>query len=222
MTESFGPYCGDPMDRDMPAAKWGSCGRPFPGVEVRVVDPDTGAPCPAGKAGEIRLRGPNTMRGIRGRAWADVFDADGFYPSGDLGALDEDGYLWFRGRLDDMFKVAGATVYPAEVEAALRAVDGVRQAFVTNVPDSERGQVVGAAVVADSVDPRALADAASARLSAFKVPRRWLVLPTLDDVPMLPTGKVDTATLRALLGERATPAAGANAQAATTATRGGA
>ena len=74
------------------------------------------------------------MRGICGRTRDETFDADGFYPTGDLGALDADGYLWFHGRLDDMFKVKGATVYPTEVEAALRAVDGVRQAHVTDVP----------------------------------------------------------------------------------------
>jgi acyl-CoA synthetase (AMP-forming)/AMP-acid ligase II len=202
MTETFGPYCGDPLDRDLPRGKWGSCGRPFPGVEVRVVDPETGATRPAGETGEIRLRGPNIMRGIRGRTRAETFDADGFYPSGDLGALDEDGYLWFHGRLDDMFKVAGATVYPAEVEAALRGIDGVRQAFVAKIEDGARGYVVGAAVVATDTSPERLAAAAAARLSAFKVPKRWLVVPALDDVPMLATGKVDTPALTRLLAER--------------------
>ena len=63
--------------------------------------------------GEIRVRGPNVMRGICGRTREETFDADGFYPTGDLGALDAAGYLWYHGRLDDMFKVSGATVYPA-------------------------------------------------------------------------------------------------------------
>ena len=71
--------------------------------------------------GEIRVRGRNVMRGICGRTRDATFDADGWYPTGDLGALDVDGYLWYHGRLDDMFKVKGATVYPAEVEAAFRA-----------------------------------------------------------------------------------------------------
>jgi acyl-CoA synthetase (AMP-forming)/AMP-acid ligase II len=206
MTESFGPYCGDPLDRDLPASKWGSCGRPFPGVEVRVVDPETGAGCAPGEPGEIRLRGPNLMRGICGRTRAETFDADGFYPTGDLGALDSDGYLWFRGRLDDMFKVAGATVYPAEVEAALRGIDGVRQAFVTKVSagPAAAADVVGAVVVSTSAGTRELAAASAARLSSFKVPKRWLVLPALDDVPMLATGKVDTPALARLLAERGT------------------
>jgi acyl-CoA synthetase (AMP-forming)/AMP-acid ligase II len=119
MTESGGPYCGAPLDRDLPEGKHGSCGRPFAGVEVRIVDPDSRAPLPAGAEGEIQLRGPSLMRGICGRTRAELFDAAGWYSTGDAGRLDEDGYLWFAGRLDDMLKVKGATVYPAEVESAL-------------------------------------------------------------------------------------------------------
>ena len=133
MTESFGPYCGDRADVDMPTDKWGSCGRPFEGVEVRIVDPETGEHLPPGEQGEIWLRGPNILRGMCGRDRSTVFTRDGHYRTGDLGRLDADGYLWYAGRLDDMFKVKGATVYPSEVEAALRAVDGVRQAYVTDV-----------------------------------------------------------------------------------------
>src|SRR5262249_52380220 len=121
MTESGGPYCGARLDTDLPPAKHGSCGRPFAGTEVRVVD------------GEIQLRGPNMMRGICGRARSEVFDAEGWYATGDLGRLDADGYLWYEGRRDDMFKVKGATVYPTEVEGGLRAIAGVSQAFVTDV-----------------------------------------------------------------------------------------
>lgn len=73
---------------------------------------------------------------------------DGFYSTGDLGHLDEQGFLFYHGRSDDMFKVSGATVYPSEVERALRTIDGVAQAFVTNVPGAA-GERVGAAVVCD-------------------------------------------------------------------------
>jgi acyl-CoA synthetase (AMP-forming)/AMP-acid ligase II len=128
MTESFGPYCGDRLDTDMPAGKHGSCGRPFAGTEVRIAGPETGAELPRGEQGEVWLRGPNLLRGICGRLRSSVFTPDGFYRTGDVGRLDEDGYLWYGGRLDDMFKVRGATVHPSEVEAALRSVDAVRQA----------------------------------------------------------------------------------------------
>ncbi len=123
MTEAFGPYCGYPADTDMPRSAWGSCGKPFAGTEVRIVDPDTGTPLPAGEIGMIQIRGPNTLRGICRRSREELFTADGFYPTGDLGHLDDDGFMFYHGRSDDMFKVSGATVYPSEVEQALRSID---------------------------------------------------------------------------------------------------
>ncbi len=146
MTEAFGPYCGYPADTDMPATAWGSCGKPFGGMEVRIVDTDSGEPVAAGTAGMIQIRGPHTLRGICGRSREELFTVDGFYPTGDLGHLDEDGFLFYHGRSDDMFKVSGATVYPSEVERALRTIDGIDNAFVTNVPGAA-GERVGAAVV---------------------------------------------------------------------------
>ena len=205
MTESFGPYCGDRLDADLPAGKWGSCGRPFAGVEVRVVDPETDAPVAPGQQGEIRLRGPNLLRGICGRPRSAVFTADGFYRTGDIGRVDEDGYLWYGGRLDDMVKVRGATVYPSEVEAALRAVDGVRQAHVTDVAGAGGHPEIAAVVVTDAPLP-AVRAAARERLSAFKVPTRWLLAPDPTVVPMLATGKVDKPGLQKLLAEHGTTA----------------
>ena len=99
MTETFGPYCGERLDRDLPRGKDGSCGRPFPGVELRVVHPDTGAVVGIGTVGEIQVRSRNLMRGICGRVRAEIFTVDGFLPTGDLGVVDDDGYLFFRGRL---------------------------------------------------------------------------------------------------------------------------
>jgi acyl-CoA synthetase (AMP-forming)/AMP-acid ligase II len=201
MTESFGPYCGYPADTDMPASAWGSCGKPFAGMEVRIVDVDSGEPVAAGAAGMIQLRGPHTLRGICGRGREELFTADGFYPTGDLGHLDEDGFLFYHGRSDDMFKVSGATVYPSEVERALRTIDGIDQAFVTNVP-GEAGERVGAVVVCDDTHTAdQLRSAARGLLSAFKVPTVWLRLDSDDDVPRGGTGKVDIRRLRELLAE---------------------
>jgi acyl-CoA synthetase (AMP-forming)/AMP-acid ligase II len=199
MTETFGPYCGGRLDADLPPDKHGSCGQPFAGVEVRIVDPASRAALPAGDLGEMCIRGRNAMRGICGRTRDSTFDSDGFYATGDLGAFDADGYLWYHGRRDDMFKVKGATVYPSEVEAALRAIDGVRQAHVTNVPgDGDGGDTVGALVVSVlSLDD--LAAAAHARLSAFKNPTRWVVTDSAADVPMTPTAKIDKTALQDLL-----------------------
>jgi acyl-CoA synthetase (AMP-forming)/AMP-acid ligase II len=143
------------------------------------------------------------MRAICGRTRDTTFDADGFYPTGDLGALDADGYLWLHGRADDMFKVKGATVYPSEVEAALRAIDGVRLAHVTNVRTQDGADTVGALVVSSAPLDELVADA-RARLSAFKVPTRWLVTESADDVPMTATAKVDKAALQELLSRKGT------------------
>lgn len=202
MTEAFGPYCGYPADTDMPASAWGSCGKPFPGIEVRIVDTDSGAPVAAGATGMIQIRGPHTLRGICGRAREDLFTPDGFYPTGDLGHLDDDGFLFYHGRSDDMFKVSGATVYPSEVETALRAIDGVDNAFVTNVPGAA-GNRVGAAVVCRALSAEQLRGSARTLLSAFKVPTVWLLLDCDDDVPRGGTGKVDIRRLREMLSDQA-------------------
>jgi acyl-CoA synthetase (AMP-forming)/AMP-acid ligase II len=205
MTETFGPYCGARLDVDMPPAEHGSCGQPFDGVEVRIVDPDSRAALPTGDPGEICVRGRSVMRGICGRTRDATFDADGFYATGDLGVLDAAGYLWYHGRRDDMFKVNGATVYPSEVEAALRAIEGVRQAHVTNLPGAiAGGDAVGALVI--SILPLDdLATAARARLSAFKVPTLWVVTDSAGAVPTTPTAKVDKPALRDLLQRTGRP-----------------
>jgi len=195
MTESFGPYCGYPADTDMPQSAWGSCGKPFDGMEVRIVDPDTGEPVPADTIGMIQIRGPHTLRGICRRSREDLFTPDGYYPTGDLGHLDDDGFMFYHGRSDDMFKVSGATVYPSEVEQALRTIDGVENAFVTEIAGA-----VGAVVITDRTTGD-LRVAVRKQLSAFKVPTVWLLVASDDDVPRGTTGKVDVRRLRAMLGD---------------------
>jgi acyl-CoA synthetase (AMP-forming)/AMP-acid ligase II len=200
MTESFGPYCGYPADTDMPRAAWGSCGKPFPGMEVRITDADTGHPVPAGTAGMIEIRGPHTLRGICRRNREDVFTADGFYTTGDLGHLDPDGFLFYHGRSDDMFKVSGATVYPSEVEQALETIEGVNNAYVTNIA-SAQGDQVGAVVVCNTATTTVeqLRGAARQLLSSYKAPTVWLLTDSDDDIPRGPTGKVDVRRLREML-----------------------
>lgn len=196
MTEAFGPYCGYPADTDMPSDKWGSCGKPFSGTEVRIAAPETGEPLSVGEIGMIHIRGPHLMRGICGRTTEELFDADGYYPTGDLGSVDDDGFLFYHGRSDDMFKVNGATVYPSEVEQALRTIDGVDTAAVTDVAGA-----VGAAIVSRTRTVDELRVAARKRLSSFKVPTVWRVLGSDDALPRGSTGKVDVAALRELLAQ---------------------
>ena len=205
MTETFGPYCGDRLDQDLPPEKFGSCGRPFEGVQVRIVDPDTGEEVPAGQQGEIWLRGDHLLRAICGRLRSTIFTKDGSYRTGDLGRLDADGYLWYSGRLDDMVKVKGATVYPSEVESALRSIDEVGAAFVTDVPDDRGLPAIAALVITDGSieDVRA---AVKSRLSAFKVPTVWLLTNDSDLVPMMASGKVNKHALQGLLALKAVPA----------------
>jgi acyl-CoA synthetase (AMP-forming)/AMP-acid ligase II len=200
MTESFGPYCGYAADTDMPRSSWGSCGKPFDGMEVRIVDLDTGVEVPRGTIGMIQLRGPHTLRGICRRSREDTFTVDGFYPTGDLGCRNDDGFLFYHGRSDDMFKVSGATVYPSEVEKALRAIDGVAAAFVTNVPDAGRDRV-GAMVAGGMLTVEGLRARSRELLSSFKVPTVWLLVENADAVPRGATGKVDVQRLRGMLAD---------------------
>jgi acyl-CoA synthetase (AMP-forming)/AMP-acid ligase II len=201
LTESFGPYSGYRLDQVLPAGKEGSCGQVFDGVELRVVDLDTGAPLAAGETGELQLRGPNLMRGICGRTRAEVFTDDEYYPTGDVGHLDADGFLFLTGRRDDMFKVRGATVYPSEVERALHALPTVRRAYVVDVRGVGDVTEVAAVVVltddATTTTVDELARDAKQRLSSFKIPTRWHLIGA-DDVPMTTTGKVDKAGLQHL------------------------
>ena len=134
MTEAFGPYCGYPADTDMPRIGMGqsAAGRSTAPRSASST-PTPAHPSRRERSGMIQIRGPNTLRGICRRSREDVFTADGYYPTGDLGHLDDDGFMFYHGRSDDMFKVSGATVYPSEVEQALRGIDGVENAFVTDV-----------------------------------------------------------------------------------------
>ncbi len=201
MTESFGPYCGYPLDEDLPEGKWGSCGRPFDGIDLRIADPDNGAVLDAGQTGNIQIGGRNILRAICGREREDVFTVDGWYDTGDRGYVDADGFLYYAGRADDMVKIKGASVYPSEVEAALAGLPGLAQVHVTRI--SLAGvPALGAAVVpqgSSGIDERHLDEEARRLLSAFKVPARWRVLDNADQVPRTPGGKIDRAALAALL-----------------------
>ncbi|HXO82259.1 MAG TPA: fatty acid--CoA ligase family protein, partial [Mycobacterium sp.] len=180
------------------AVKLHTVGKPLPGVELRIVAPD-GIDTPSGEPGEIWVRSRSAMAGYVGGGDAPTTTGD-WLRTGDLGRLDDDGFLFYHGRSDDMFKVSGATVFPTEVEQALRDIDGVDNAFVTNLAGG-RGDHVGAAVVCDTAATTAEKLRASARtvLSSFKVPTVWLLVDSDDMIPRGPTGKVDVRRLRELL-----------------------
>lgn len=151
--------CDTIMPRD--AVKWGTNGKPAPGVEVRIVDPAHGRDLPAGSHGEILLRSPVRFRGYWCRPEADSETLiDGWTRTGDIGVIDEDGYLTFLGRRKEMIKVWSYSVFPEEVEAILATHPDVRQVAVVGHSDPNCGEALQAYVV--------LHAAAAARASGLK------------------------------------------------------
>jgi acyl-CoA synthetase (AMP-forming)/AMP-acid ligase II len=204
MTETGSVCLTWPDESDLPESLRGSFGKPVPGLEARIVDPETLRDCPIGVVGELWFRGPALMAGYYGRERHEVFTADGWYRSGDLCSVDAQGFFYFKGRRGDMIKTAGANVSPREVEAALRDVTPCAQAIAFGVDDAERGQIVAAAVVLPAgatFEESALRAALREKLSAYKVPRRILAL-SPEQLPLLSSGKPDLRRLAELVAKR--------------------
>ena len=138
MTETGSVCLVSDDESDQPEHRRGSFGRPAPGFEATVVDPDTGATCGPGEPGELCLRGPFLMEGYYGRERHEVFDADGWYRTGDLVVVDADGFFYFKGRRGDMIKTSGANVSPREVEAAIRDLTGLTAHVIGIADDGPR------------------------------------------------------------------------------------
>ena len=155
----------------------------------------------AGEFGEICVRGYNVMQGLYKVEREITFDADGFYHTGDAGHFDEDGYLFFRARLGDMIKTAGANVTPREVEVALEEIDGIRAAYVVGVPHPDRGQNVAAAIVpkrGTTLSSEEIRSALREVLSAYKVPRHYFFYES-EDLPFTDSGKIQKNSLVAMI-----------------------
>ncbi len=204
MTETCGPHTWGDREVDLPESLRGTFGSAVPGVEHKVVDPETGEILGPGEYGEICVRGYNVCQGLYKREREESFDADGYYHTGDGGWFDPEGNLFFKGRIGDMIKTAGANVAPREVEIALEALPEVKLAAVVGVPDPVRGQLVVAAVVAEpgrQVDPDAVRARLRDELSSYKVPRHLFVLGS-DELPLTDSGKVHKKRLLELLEPR--------------------
>jgi len=204
MTETCGPHTFDRMEIDLPERLRGSFGHAVPGVEHKIVDPETGATLPPGEFGEICVRGYSLMLGLYKQERDDVFDRDGYYHTGDAGYFDADGVLFFKARLGEMIKTAGANVTPREVEVEIERLTEVSSAFVVGLPDPVRGQSVAAAVVLKR-GARLDAETARARLreqlSSYKVPRDWWFA-AKEELPFTDSGKIDKKRLAALFTAR--------------------
>ncbi|MDT7762954.1 MAG: long-chain acyl-CoA synthetase [Mycobacterium sp.] len=170
--------------------KPGSIGTPVEGVQMRLVD-ETGAQVAQGMPGELQVKGPNVMKGYWNLPDATAAAiADGWFSTGDIARIDEDGYYYVVDRKKDLIIRGGYNVYPREVEEVLHEHPAVAQVVVIGIPHDTLGEDIGAAVVLKSgatVDPDELRSFAKQRVAAYKYPRRlWLV----DSLPTGPTGKL--------------------------------
>ena len=201
MIEGYGPteaapcVCVNPLNG---VNKLGSVGPALPGIEVRIVD-DSGAPLPTGEIGEITVRGDNVMRGY----WQDeqlTREAirDGWLYTGDVGMMDEDGYVSIVDRKKDMIIVGGMNVYPREVEDVIYRLPQVAEAAVVGVPAALRGEDVKAFVAlkeGEQLSAEELLDYCAQFLARYKVPR------TVEFRPLLPKSDIGKILKRALRDE---------------------
>jgi fatty-acyl-CoA synthase len=184
---------------DSPEDQSRTIGRPLPQAEVKIADPETGAVLPLGTSGEICTRGYQVMLGYfeLPEATGLAITADGWLRSGDLGAMDERGFLTITGRLKDMIIRGGVNIYPREIEDVLLAHPKVAEVAVLGVAHEKWGETVNAAVrpsdPADPPTPDELRAWCRERLAAFKTPASWFVV---DALPATPTGKIQKFVLR--------------------------
>jgi malonyl-CoA/methylmalonyl-CoA synthetase len=184
------PYDGDRIP--------GAVGFPLPGVSLRIAEPESGAILPQGEIGVIEVKGPNVFSGYwrMPEKTAAEFRGDGFFVTGDLGRIDERGYVHIVGRGKDLVISGGYNVYPKEVESEIDALPGVVESAVIGVPHPDFGEGVTAVVVraaGAALDEREVLSALSGRLAKFKQPKRVLFV---DDLPRNSMGKVQKNVLR--------------------------
>ncbi len=175
----------------------GTVGLPLPGIEVKICDP-VGGPLPPGDTGVIEVRGPNVFQGywqMPDKTREDLRE-DGFFITGDLGVLDQDGYLTIVGRAKDLVISGGFNIYPKEVETLLDALPGISESAVIGVPHPDFGEAVVAVIVMQpgaTLDRAAIQSALSTNLAKFKQPKH---IDIRADLPRNTMGKVQKNLLR--------------------------
>lgn len=176
----------------------GTVGQPLDGVEVRLTDTDTGDEVAQGEVGMIEVRGPNVFKGywqMPDKTAAELRE-NGFFITGDLGQVSDDGYLSIVGRAKDLIITGGYNVYPKEIEDVLNDIEGVTESAVFGVPHADFGEAIIAAVVPDTgatLDPAVLAKVVNEKLARFKHPRRYEIV---AELPRNTMGKVQKNILR--------------------------
>ena len=178
--------------------KAGTIGRPMPGVEIKIVDPETGATVPIGVVGEYCTRGSHVMHNYfeNPEATARTIDADGWLHTGDLCAMDERGYCTVEGRLKDMIIRGGENIYPRELEDLLFAHPSVGEVAVVGLPDDRMGEVVAAFVrpaPGHTISKDELFVYMREHLAPHKTPKHWVAL---DAFPLTASGKIQKYKLR--------------------------
>jgi fatty-acyl-CoA synthase len=178
-------------------------GRQHDQVDVRVIDPETGAACPPGVPGELCCRGYNVMKGYYNmpEATSAAIDAEGYLHSGDIGTIDEDGYYRITGRIKDMIIRGGENIYPREIEEFLYTMEGVEDAQVVGVPDAKYGEVVGAFVrrsVGSDITEADVQEYARARMARYKAPKHVFFV---EQFPLTASGKIQKYKLREMAAE---------------------
>ena len=183
----------DPIEKRV-----GTVGTPLPGIEVKLIDPETGAPVTPGTPGELCCRGYNVMKGYFNlpEATAQAIEPDGWLHSGDLATLDPDGYYVITGRWKDMIIRGGENVYPREIEEFLYQMPGVKDVQVVGVPDAKYGEQVAAFIIphaGKSVSPEEVKDFCRGKISRYKIPAYTF---SVDSYPLTASGKIQKFKLR--------------------------
>lgn len=195
MTETAHQTASEPLPQHGPL-KYGSVGRPT-GVDLRVLD-QQGQPVPAGAEGEVWVQGPTVARGyLRDPVETARSFVDGWFRTGDLGSLDEDGYLFLTGRIKNLINRGGEKIAPEHVEDILAGCPGVAEAAVFAIPDATYGERVGAAVVlcqGESIGAEEILRYCRGGLSAFELPDRLDIVAAL---PHTPKGALDRRAVEA-------------------------
>ncbi|TXJ11294.1 MAG: malonyl-CoA synthase [Alicycliphilus sp.] len=191
------PYRADMRFGGQTERRGSTVGFPLPGVGLRVAN-DAGNVLPMGEVGAIQVRGPNIFKGYwrMPEKTAEEFTADGWFKTGDVGVVDERGYVRIVGRSKDLIISGGYNVYPAEVEGYINELPGVAESALVGVPHPDFGEVGVAVVIAKpgaALQPEAIVAALKARLANFKIPKQCYVVPEL---PRNTMGKVQKNLLR--------------------------
>ena len=187
----------NPYDARHGERRGGTVGFPLPGVQVRVSD-DKGGECPVGEIGGIEVKGPNEFSGYwrMPEKTKEEFTADGWFKTGDVGKIDERGYVVIVGRSKDLIISGGYNVYPAEIEGYLNDMPGVAESAVIGVPHPDFGEAGVAVVVAkagSALDSAAMLADLKSKIANFKVPKRVFIV---NDLPRNAMGKVQKNLLR--------------------------